>query len=111
MASLVSSVSISRSAEWLNMTLNLFCSTSFFQFFYKGIGSDAAMGCIFSNRFFYSGFEGKVIFNKIISQILICDMMKYCGWFTIGSYNNIFFFRLFEDVHCVVFEFLYTCNT
>src|SRR3972149_7925813 len=110
MASSASSFSISRSAEGLNMTLNFFGSTASFQFLYQVIGCNAAVGRIFGGCLLHPHLKGRVIFNKIVGKVFFCYVVKDCSRLAVGSNYDVLLDRGFENIHCLLFEFFYSCK-
>src|SRR3989338_3302748 len=111
MASSASNNSISRRAEGLNMTLNFFGSTASFQFLYQSIGCNAAVCRIFGGCLFHPRFKGRGIFNKVVGKVFLRYMVKDSCGLAIGSNDNVLLNRGIKDIHCLLFEFFYTCKT
>src|SRR4030042_4642872 len=110
-ASSISSFSISRWADTLNITLNLPSSTAAFQVFDDIIGHHAAISPISGICLLNSVLKCRIILNEVIGQIIFRNMMENSLRLPVSGDDDILLFRLLQDVHGLVLEFFHARKT
>jgi hypothetical protein len=95
----VSRAAMSFWAAGLKTMLNFFCATMGFQFCDEGVGRQTAGERVFGIGILDPASEKGIVFNKIVGEILLRDMMKDCRGFAVSGDNDIFHFAGLDDAH------------
>ena len=105
MASSVSRVVMSFCAAGLKTMLNFFCATTGFQFCDEGFCRQTAGERVFGIGILDPASEKGIVFNKIVGEILLRDMVKDRRGFAVSCDNDIFHFAGIDDAHGFLLEF------